>query len=192
MWSNCTMELCSISTQDCHMWQSRVEIEGYSITYLDRIAVLEALCRWTSVKGGAHMCFVDLLDIHAYTKRVWALPLMEVQWYGASNTVVWLKYAMEWSSISTRDCHMSLSRSMKIFLPSFPFCSTGWVRHYCISQETGRSYTRGTGDRRRRQVANRYYARLGCLYCVVLEYEILNKKILHLSDALYYAVYNYS
>ena len=28
------------------MWQSRVEIEGYSVAYFDRIAVLEAPYRW--------------------------------------------------------------------------------------------------------------------------------------------------
>ena len=27
---------------DIHMWQSRVEIEGYSVAYFDRIAVFEA------------------------------------------------------------------------------------------------------------------------------------------------------
>ena len=32
-------------------------------------------------------------------------PLMEVQWYGASNTVVRWKYTSEWSSTSTKDCH---------------------------------------------------------------------------------------
>ena len=77
------------------MWQSRVEIEGYSIAYFDRIATFETPYRWTSVKGGGHMRFVDLLDIHASTKHVWALPLMEVQWYGASNVAMRSKYATE-------------------------------------------------------------------------------------------------
>ena len=53
-----------------HMWQSCVEIEGYSVAYFDRIAVFEAPYRGTSVKGRAHMHFVDSLDIHASTKRV--------------------------------------------------------------------------------------------------------------------------
>ena len=56
------------------MWQSRVEIEGYSITYFNHITAFEAVYHWTSIKGGAHMCFVDLLDIHASTKYVWAPP----------------------------------------------------------------------------------------------------------------------
>ena len=60
------------------MQQSRVEIKGYSVSYFDHIATFEVLCRWTSVKGGAHMHFVDLLDIHASTKHVWAPPLTEV------------------------------------------------------------------------------------------------------------------
>ena len=42
------------------MWQSCVEIEGYSVVYFDRITAFEALYRWTSVKGGAHMHFVVL------------------------------------------------------------------------------------------------------------------------------------
>ena len=77
------------------MWQSRVEIEGYSVTYFDRIAASEVPYRWTSVKGGAHMHFIDLLDIHASTKCVWAPPLTEVQRYGALNAALRSKYAME-------------------------------------------------------------------------------------------------
>ena len=60
----------------------------------------------TSVKGEAHLCFLDSWAIHASTKHVWALPLMEVQRYGASNTVMWSKYVTEQPSISTRDCHI--------------------------------------------------------------------------------------
>ena len=41
------------------MWQSHVEIEGYSVAYFDRIAAFEAPYRLTAVKGRAHMCFVD-------------------------------------------------------------------------------------------------------------------------------------
>ena len=44
---------------------------------------------WTSVKDRAHTCFVDSLDSHTSTKYMWALPLMEVQRYGASNVVMW-------------------------------------------------------------------------------------------------------
>ena len=77
-----------------HMWQSRVEIESYSVAYFGRIAVFEALYHWISVKGGAHMCFVDLLDVHASTKCIWAPPLTEVQRYGASNTV--MQYTTVW------------------------------------------------------------------------------------------------
>ena len=77
------------------MWQSRVEIKGYSVVYFDRIAAFEAPYRWTSVQGGAHKCFVDSLDIHASTKHVWAPPLTEVQRYGTSNTAMRSKYATE-------------------------------------------------------------------------------------------------
>ena len=37
-----------------YMWQSRVEIEHYSVVYFLCITVLEALWRRTSVIGGAH------------------------------------------------------------------------------------------------------------------------------------------
>ena len=77
------------------MWQSRVEIEGYSVAYFDRIAAFKAPYRWTSVKGGAHTRFVDSLAIYASTKRVWAPPLTEVQRYGALNAAMRSKYATE-------------------------------------------------------------------------------------------------
>ena len=77
------------------MWQSHVEIEGYSVTYFNRIAAFEALYRWTSVKGGAHMHFVDSLDIHGSTKHVWVPPLTEVQQYSTSNTAMQSKYVTE-------------------------------------------------------------------------------------------------
>ena len=89
------------------MWQSCVEIEDYSAVYFDRIAVFEALYRWTSVEGGAHTCFVDVWISNKSTKRVWAPPLMEVQRYGALNAAMQSKYATEQSLIlhgtATRD-----------------------------------------------------------------------------------------
>ena len=57
-----------------NMWQSRVEIKGYSVMYFDHIAVFEALYRWTSVKGGARMCFMDALISNESTKHIWAPP----------------------------------------------------------------------------------------------------------------------
>ena len=78
-----------------HMWQSRVKIEGYSVAYFDRIAAFKVPYCWTSIKGRAHMRFLDLLDIHASTKHVWAPPLMEVQRYSASNTAMRSKYTTE-------------------------------------------------------------------------------------------------
>ena len=69
-----------------HMWQSRVEIEDYSIGYF-------VLYRWTSVKGEGHTCFIDAWIFNESMKRVWAPPLMEVQWYGAVNAAMPLKNA---------------------------------------------------------------------------------------------------
>ena len=46
----------------CFSWWSRwyhVEVEGYSVPYFDHIAVFEVPYRWTSIKGGIHMYFVD-------------------------------------------------------------------------------------------------------------------------------------
>ena len=37
------------------MWQSRVEIEHYSVAYFDCVIVFAALYCSTSVKGGAHV-----------------------------------------------------------------------------------------------------------------------------------------
>ena len=78
-----------------YMWQSRVEIEGYSVVYFDRIAAFEAPYRWTSVKGGAHMHFVDAWISNESMKRVWAPLLTEVQRYSASKAVMRSKYVME-------------------------------------------------------------------------------------------------
>ena len=77
------------------MWQSRVEIEGYSVAYFDRITVFEALYRWTFIKGGAHMCFVDAWISNESTKRIWAPPLTEVQQYAALKAAMQSKYATE-------------------------------------------------------------------------------------------------
>ena len=95
------IELCNEIILDfhaglSHVWQSCVEIEGYSIPYFDRIAAFEVLYHWTSVKGEARMRFIDLLDIHASMKHVWALLLMEVQRYSASNTAMWLQRNNLW------------------------------------------------------------------------------------------------
>ena len=52
------------------MWQSRVEIEHYSIAYFERIAAFEALYRRTSVKGGAHIRCVNVAGVDEFTQRV--------------------------------------------------------------------------------------------------------------------------
>ena len=67
---------CFLEEYYLYMWQSHVKIEGYSVVNFDRIAVFEAPYRLTSVKGGAHTCFVD---VWISTKRIWAPPLTEVQ-----------------------------------------------------------------------------------------------------------------
>ena len=76
------------------MWQSYVKIEGYSVTYFDRITAFKARYHWTFIKAEL-TSFVDSLDIHVSTKRILAPPLTEVQQYSASNTVLQSKYTME-------------------------------------------------------------------------------------------------
>ena len=56
--------------EQIYMWQSRLEIEGYSVVYFEHITAFEAQYCLTSIKGMAHTRFVDLLDIHASTKHV--------------------------------------------------------------------------------------------------------------------------
>ena len=57
------------------MWQSRIEIENYSVTYFDHIATLNASYCWTSNKGGAHIRFVDFnwfdRESNGHKWRVW-------------------------------------------------------------------------------------------------------------------------
>ena len=88
-------EALDSSLAGLYMWQSRVEIEGYSVAYFDRIVAFEAPYRWASVKGGAHTHFVDVWISHESTKRIWAPPLTEAQQYGASEATMRSKYVTE-------------------------------------------------------------------------------------------------
>ena len=89
------VRVAATCSSNVYMWQSHVEIEGYSVMYFDHIATFKVLYRWTSVKGGAHTHFMDSLDVHAFMNRVWAPPLMEVQQYDTSNAAMQSKYTME-------------------------------------------------------------------------------------------------
>ena len=48
------------------MWQSCVEIEGYSVTYINRITAFKVPCCWTSIKGRAHM-WQSRVEIEGYS-----------------------------------------------------------------------------------------------------------------------------
>ena len=48
------------------MWQSRVEIEHYSVVYFHSIITLEALWCRTSIKGGA----LNVVSIHEFTQHI--------------------------------------------------------------------------------------------------------------------------
>ena len=69
---------CMGGVKRTYMWQSPVEIKGYSVAYFDRITVFEVPFRWTSIKGGAHMCFEDAWTSNESMKSIWATPLTEV------------------------------------------------------------------------------------------------------------------
>ena len=53
-----------------YMWQSRVEIEGYSATYFDHIALFEVPYIIELSLGGAHTCFVDARISNESTKCI--------------------------------------------------------------------------------------------------------------------------
>ena len=50
---------CTSPRNTVLMWQSRVEIEHYSVAYFDCVIVFRALQDRTSFKGGAHTHSVD-------------------------------------------------------------------------------------------------------------------------------------
>ena len=75
-----------------YTWQSRIEIEYYSVAYFKHTTKFE---RWTSAKGGAHTRFIDTSDIYVFTHCVWAPLLAEAEYYSALNLVMRLKYATE-------------------------------------------------------------------------------------------------
>ena len=58
-----------------YMWQSRIEIEYYSVAYFERITEFDALLRWTSAKGGALCKRMNIWCVHV--ARVWAPPQAE-------------------------------------------------------------------------------------------------------------------
>ena len=66
-----------------YLWQSCVEIEGYSVTYFNCITTFEVPYCWTS--GWGLNALWDLLGTHTATN----------QWYSASNVVIRSKYATE-------------------------------------------------------------------------------------------------
>ena len=65
-----------------YVWQSRVEIEGYSVVYFDRLLCLKRR-------------IAELPVSNEFTKCIWAQPLPEVQQYGASKAAMRLKNTTE-------------------------------------------------------------------------------------------------
>lgn len=52
------------------MWQSWKEIECYFVACFKLITKLDVLQHLVSAEGGAHMQFIDVSGIHAFTHRV--------------------------------------------------------------------------------------------------------------------------
>ena len=69
------------------MWQSWKEIECYFVACFKLITKLDVLQHLVSAEGGAHMQFIDVSGIHAFTHRVWALALVEAQRNKLSDVV---------------------------------------------------------------------------------------------------------
>ena len=77
-------------------WNVYMTVPGRNQTLFR--CVFQPRCRVrssTSVKGGAHMRYVDLSGIHVSSLCVWAPPLMEVLHHSTSNTATRLKYTVE-------------------------------------------------------------------------------------------------
>ena len=81
------------------------QIPFLHVAVLSRPCVFQLhYCIWS----GAHMRWVDSWMPDMSMHRVWALPLTEFLHYWALNLVKCSKYATEYCSISTRDCHTCL------------------------------------------------------------------------------------
>ena len=62
--------VCVLRSVVYHIWQSRVEIESYSIAYFDRVAAFKAPYLRTSVKGEAQTRCVIASIVAAFTQHV--------------------------------------------------------------------------------------------------------------------------
>ena len=79
----------SVSREFLTIWytgQFCIEITDYSVVHLITSLHSKHCIAELPLKGGAHTCFVDSLDIHTS---------MEFQLYGALNVMMRSKYAME-------------------------------------------------------------------------------------------------
>ena len=71
------------------LWQSRVEIEHYSISHFNRITAFEALKHSTSVMGGAYTRYVNSQILDMFSQHICAPTLnggSALQCYKHSNT----------------------------------------------------------------------------------------------------------
>ena len=91
--------------RNMHMWQSCVEIKSYFVTYFNCIAGFEVPYRWTSVKGGTHVCFADAWISNESMKRMSsALNRSSAIWCFEGSNVIKIHNGITFNS--TWDCHI--------------------------------------------------------------------------------------
>ena len=86
--------------------RTSVKLFGFCCIFRSQYYVQIALAQNFCKGWGSYVYCVNMVRIHEFTQRVWALPLTEILCKNALNIAMWPKHATEWCSISTRDCHI--------------------------------------------------------------------------------------
>ena len=68
-----------------YMWQSRIEIEYYSVAYFERITEFDALWRWASAKSRTHTRYINALMFDASMKKI--VTLLNIRLFICKFTV---------------------------------------------------------------------------------------------------------
>ena len=98
------LKKCSLilnaAMQSKYLW---IDTHYLSRSDMCSITTFEAPYLWTSVNGWAHTCCVD-----AWTNCVWALPIMDAQWYSTLNVAKQSKYNWTTFNFYTELPHVQL------------------------------------------------------------------------------------
>ena len=68
---------------------SKIRLDGYSVAYFNCITTPEAPYHRTSIKGAAHMCLINIVDIHTSMKPVWVPTLTVVHFECGDVISIW-------------------------------------------------------------------------------------------------------